>query len=369
MTEIALAISKRSWNGLKIFLYGFYAQWPMFVVPGFFFLTNYILFARLPHHNVAKMIDLLADLFDFSIPATLLVLWIANLLRIVVLKKPEHQTRVLIQSVADFFVHPSRIINGVPVLAAMIFLNKAMVELKFEIPKIQPFAWDETFSKLDRALHFGVDPWVLLQPIMGYDAITFASNILYNFWFIALFGIWIWFAFQAQATELRTRFLLSYMLVWWLGGGLMAVAFSSAGPAYYTLIGLPHDPYVGLMAYLNDVNTRLPIWSLDTQRLLWDGYQGRGDPLGISAFPSMHNGSAILFALAMRHVSKPLGYIFSAYAIIIMVTSVHLGWHYAVDGYVAIMLGLLCWWIAAPMARYIHRRPEMIKFNQALAEI
>ena len=54
-----------------------------------------------------------------------------------------------------------------------------------------------------------------------------------------------------RASALRARFFLSYMLAWWIGGGLLAVAFSSAGPVYYDELGLTPNPYTGLFAYLN----------------------------------------------------------------------------------------------------------------------
>ena len=369
MTAIAISIGRRSWGGLKLVLLSFYAQWLMFVIPALYLLTNYLLFERLPHRIVAGMFDLFVDLMGFSIPAGIVVMLVVRLVQYATILKPESPLKALYADVMRLFQHPSNFINGLPILFAMTFFNKAMIELKIEIPKINPFSWDPFFSSLDRTMHFGIDPWVLLQPLMGYDFVTFTCNILYDFWFLALFGSWVWFGFQNQASELRTRFFFSYMLIWWVGGGLLAVLFSSAGPVYYSAIGLHNDPYIGLMSYLHDVNTRLPIWSLGTQDLLWNGYLGKTDPFGISAFPSMHNGSAILFALTFRHVSKLLGWFFGIYAVIILVTSVHLGWHYAVDGYAAIAIGFVCWWVSGPIAKFAHSRPSMVKYNQELAAI
>ena len=251
----------------------------------------------------------------------------------------------------------------------MIAFNKAMIELKPAIPKIMPFSWDETFMQLDRALHFGFDPWVLLQPLLGYDWVTFAINIGYNFWFLALTGAWFWFGFQCRSSELRTRFFLSYMLSWWVGGGLLAVAFSSAGPVYYSLIGLAPDPYAPLMAYLGDVNTRLPIWMLDAQQLLWDGYAGKVDAIGISAMPSMHNASALIFALAFAQVNRKVGWFFYGYAGLILMGSIHSGWHYAVDGYAGLAIAWLSWAVAGWVARWHAGRAEVSHLNKSLASL
>jgi len=243
------------------------------------------------------------------------------------------------------------------------------VELKPAIPEINPFSWDTTFMEIDRILHLGFDPWVLLQPVMGFDVVTYLVNIAYNFWFLALCGAWFWFGFRERADELRTRFFLSYMLAWWLGGGLLAVLFSSAGPVYYSNLGLSPDPYTGLFAYLHDVDSRIPLWFLKTQAMLWDGYTGKIPALGISAFPSMHNASAVLFALAFARVSRGVGLAFGAYAAVILLGSVHLGWHYAVDGYAGIAVGLFAWWLAGPVARWFTALPATRRFNQGLASL
>jgi PAP2 superfamily len=39
-----------------------------------------------------------------------------------------------------------------------------------------------------------------------------------------------------------------------------------------------------------------------------------------------------------------LGLVFAAYAAVVLVGSVHLGWHYAVDGYVSIVATLAIGW-------------------------
>ena len=159
------------------------------------------------------------------------------------------------------------------------------------------------------------------------------------------------------------------MLAWWIGGGLLAVAFSSAGPVYYDELGLSPDPYVGLFAYLNDADTRIPLWFLDTQQMLWDGYIGKIPALGISAMPSMHNASAVLFALAFAHVSKKLGWFFAVYAVMILLGSVHLGWHYAIDGYAGILIAAFSWWVAGVASRWITGLALTRRYNEGLASL
>ena len=64
-----------------------------------------------------------------------------------------------------------------------------------------------------------------------------------------------------------------------------------------------------------------------------------------------------------------MGIAFAAYAGVILLGSVHLGWHYAVDGYAAIGIALACWWIAGVLARWTMAQPATKRFNQGLAAL
>jgi hypothetical protein len=45
--------------------------------------------------------------------------------------------------------------------------------LKSVIPLVHPFYLDPVLAEWDRTLHFGIDPWRYLQPILGYAPITY----------------------------------------------------------------------------------------------------------------------------------------------------------------------------------------------------
>ena len=59
--------------------------------------------------------------------------------------------------------------------------------------------------------------------------------------------------------------------------------------------------------------------------------------------PSVHNGLAALFALAASRLNRIAGWALWAYAALIWLGSIHLGWHYALDGIVGIALTYGIW--------------------------
>lgn len=344
-------------------------QWPFYILAVLYAGTTMLMLYHVPSYQQAPLEGLALGMITWSILPGIIAVVVFRLIQYAVAIKPESPLRQGWEDIRTLFAKPAPIVTAIPLVFAMALFNKGMLELKPMIPVLNPFKHDAFFMQLDRTLHFGFDPWQLLQPILGHDIPSFIVCTAYNFWFLALFGTFMWFGFSRQSTALRTQFFLAYMLTWWIGGGLIALAASSAGPVYYSNIGLSPDPYKPLFAFLNDVNTRIPLWSLDTQRMLWDGYIGKGQAIGISAFPSMHNASAALYALAAWRQSRAAGICFTIYAGIILVGSVHLGWHYAVDGYAGILIALFMWWVSGFVARWHAKRPSTQRLNEGLAAL
>ena len=224
--------------------------------------------------------------------------------------------------------------------------------IKIAIPAVVPFSWDVAFHDWDVALHGGRMPWEWLQFIEGDDP-TLWLNVAYNLWFFVLFGLVVWQGFSNNRA-LRFRFLFSFLLIFILGGNLLAMALASVGPCFWGLeLGQP-DPYGPLMERLHATNGRFlsangvdgaHLWSMDVQEQLWAVYDTHIFETvgGISAMPSMHVASAVLFACLGWAHSKPLGVLLTAFAVVIQIGSVHLGWHYAVDGYIGGALTLAVW--------------------------
>jgi len=340
----------------------------LFVIPLLYLAGNELLLSSIGPHRGTSWSDVFLAAFEVGMPASLFTMLLIRLFQYLFIIKPASPIRALRDDVLSLFHSPKPFLNALPVVLVMVMLNKAMLDLKPTIPEINPFSWDMTLAELDRTLHFGLDPWKLLQPFLGYTVPTAILNFTYCFWFLALFTSEYWFAFQREYTELRIRFFLATMMAWWIGGGLMAVYFSSVGPAYYGLIGLTPDPFAPLMAYLHQVDQVVPIWALDAQRLLWDTFTApEARFLGISAFPSMHNAIAVIIALAGFKIGRGIGWALTVYAFLIFLGSVHLGWHYAVDSYAAIAIALLAWHVAGVLARLNERLPWVRSYKEMMS--
>ncbi|MBZ9794446.1 phosphatase PAP2 family protein [Mesorhizobium sp. ES1-4] len=253
-----------------------------------------------------------------------------------------------------------RIANGVNGLAAIMAFVSGFAVLKGAIALLAPFSWDQAFARFSVGLHFGRPTyqwvwWIVERPL----AVHF-FNLCYNLWFLVLLSAIFSSLAAARDSLLRHQFLLSFMLVWLIGGFGIALMFSSAGPCYYARLGLG-DLYQPLMDALQSASQQYPIWALSLQDRLWDGYQGvPSGSMGISAFPSMHVASAVLIALYATRLSIRLGVLMWIFAALIMLGSIVLAWHYAIDGYAGALIAIAIWKITGAALHRAHAGTVMV---------
>ena len=259
--------------------------------------------------------------------------------------RPERPLAFLARDIKTNHLTPRRILTPLPVLVLTAPFISVVSSVKRLIPHMQPFSWDARFAEWDRLLHGGVHPWELLLPLLGHPHVTSAVSELYGVtWFFAAALLQFWLIFTTHGE--RHRLLMTNLLCWILLGNLAATLFSSAGPVYYEhFVGGP-NPYEALLAHLSHVNETIPLSALKSQDHLWAMYES-GQLLpgsGISAMPSMHLSMATLMVLGARHVNRRLAICAGVYVAILQLGSVHLGWHYAIDGYASIAATLAIWW-------------------------
>lgn len=225
--------------------------------------------------------------------------------------------------------------------------------VKRSIPMINPFTWDKIFMRIDRVLHGGYHPWILLQPFLGYPPVTQVIDYFYVSWFFSLFAVLIWMGWSKRR-RLRAQFFLSFILILIVAGMVLATLFSSAGPCYYKDVTGEVGPYGPLMSYLDSIHGNVFLFARKIQKELWESYAGNIVLLfgGISAMPSVHVATTVLFALVGLRINRLLGILLIFYAIIIQIGSVHLGWHFAIDGYFSAFLTICIWKITGWFFNY-----------------
>jgi hypothetical protein len=240
----------------------------------------------------------------------------------------------------------ARVIARIPLFLVLAVLLPLFALMKPLIPVFQPYSWDLTLIGWERSM-LGADAWLILQPALGYPIITSVLSVLYHAWFLIVYPGSLFILLYPGADNIRRRYFLSFVMIWLVIGFALAIGFSSVGPCFVEPI-LGDSSFSAQMAYLNAANAQYPVMVLDVQAMLLQTYQaqGPGHGAGISAMPSMHVAMAFLFYLAMRHISRRAGWAALAFCMLIWIASIHLAYHYALDGAVAVAATLVLWFAA-----------------------
>lgn len=234
-----------------------------------------------------------------------------------------------------------RFLSGLLALASFIIFMGSFTTFKNLMPELMGgFHYDQAQAEIDRVLHFGRDPGPVLIQIFDAPAIRRAIEWNYSvLW--SLFGFLpVYFiAVSAWANRVRLRYFVTIFTVWSVLGSLLACLFLSAGPAFYGHVTGETGRFAALLAFLADT-TSGGASAARFQTYLWDNFVSGTPALGtgISAFPSVHVGLAMMHALFLRELNRTAGLIGFGYVAIVTMSSVYLGWHYAIDGYVSIIV-------------------------------
>jgi hypothetical protein len=206
-----------------------------------------------------------------------------------------------------------------PLVAFLVGTQLALLGwLKVMMPYTVGFWADPLLADADALLFGGEDPWKLLHqlPIGG------AIDRIYLTWGPACAAVALALAF-APSDRRKSQCIVAYFLTV-ASASLGQYLLPSAGPVFYEAVGQG--------SRFADMPV-LP-WVRTTADYLWVTYTSPGFRVGsgISAWPSLHVAGAMWMALCGRCYFPKLQAIGWAYWAAIMVGSVYLGWHYALDG-------------------------------------
>jgi PAP2 superfamily len=237
-----------------------------------------------------------------------------------------------------------RVASAALVLLLVPPMQGAFHSFKQTMNMVRPFSWDARLANADAWLHGGVQPWQWLSLAVDSSSVTRAVDLLYFLWLPIFFGFIVWAAWSRQRA-LRKRVLITLVLLWIVLGSGAAYGFSSMGPCFYAFHPDGRPAFGPLMQTLYAHHQSRPLLAMDAQWGLWHGFRHHvWLPFGgISAMPSLHVAVATLIALAAAGHRRWPVWLLAGYALVVQVGSVMLGWHYAVDGYVAMLVTAGLW--------------------------
>ncbi len=307
-------------------------------------------------YSVTSYLNLLSIICYISF-----ILWLVSYCGLLLFRREPRPITKLIQKLKILLTPISKPLFFVLLVFALNVAFSNYTFFKAIIPYINPFYLDLDFYRIDKWLHFGYSPWEITHYLFPGELFSLCLNIMYNCWFFLMWGMLLYFILYRQDNLLRAQFLLTFLTSWLIIGNVLAVLFSSAGPAFLHHFD-SQDLYEPLMQTLEVQNNLLvesgyiPLWALSTQDMLWSSYlePSGGVGTGISAMPSMHVTIAVLLAIASYRLNRRLGYVAWIYAIFIQIGSVHLAWHYAIDGYLGALLVLTLWHMIGYLLRRFH---------------
>ena len=247
-----------------------------------------------------------------------------------------------------------RLARGLPVLVICCFFLAGFSSVKTLLPLAaqaigQPvFFADPFFAALDRAIHFGIDPWRLAHAAteaVGWEDFVHHAAPAYGLWWaIPAFCLPAIMVVLGEPKNRMRHYLVLYFFAWIVLGNAMALAGLSAGPIYYDRI-FGGIAYAELAATLAAAGLETS-WFGDVQDNLWlayvDGQQAVGS--GISAFPSIHVAMATVVALYLGEKHWSLGIVGWAFFATVLFVSVWIGYHYAIDGYASALAVVALHW-------------------------
>lgn len=281
----------------------------------------------------------------------LLGLVIAVCFNVLALNNSSRPLRFIGQEIAIIF-RPHHLLGGLLVL----FLSSPVIfyslQIKSLIPHLNPVVWDIEFSHADYVLFLGHYPHeylsFLISSSMPYQILSFFYEAI---WTSVCIGVLAYSMFVAEPGFRRSRFLLAYFLCWMVIGTVCAIAFSSGGPVFFNAYtgGHVYDALVAQLAAVSGSGDKM-FSAYTLMQTLGSFHANVTAPpagMGISAMPSMHVCMAVIVYLYARRVGAWSRLLALLYFIGIYLASIALGWHYAVDGLVSVVLTVCIWRLAA----------------------
>jgi len=235
---------------------------------------------------------------------------------------------------------PRSLLDLTRLLAVLAITSYAYSWLKVALPLLRPdILYDQGLFRLETVLHFGVNPGRLLQGLFPYPALWKLLDAYYGAFILTVIAGVGWFAATLSIRD-RARFAAGFTLLWVLGSWFY-LAVPSLGPCYVL-----KDDYTDVRASMPSQSVTMDILFAHYGRMRAFHRHPEGTDLspylGVAAMPSLHVAAQAFLMLFARRRSRTLFLLYAAMTAVTFFTAVASGWHYAIDGYAALLLA----WVA-----------------------
>ncbi len=220
--------------------------------------------------------------------------------------------------------------------------------LKITAHATRGVSYDALLWKIDSWLLLGASPNIFFLELLAHPLAYRAIDFLYVGVFTTTITASFVLMFGWRRNDDRIAYLVGSVILW-LGGAWLYYALPSLGPAYafYEVWDAVREDFPRAMFLQKTL--------LDNHMRLLRLAAGEIVPrpvnvyLGIGAFPSLHVGFHVYFALWLQRLIPRLRIVGWVLVIVVAVGSVVTGWHYLVDSIAGGLLALGAYVAVVPL--------------------
>ena len=234
-----------------------------------------------------------------------------------------------LSGIADNPFTRENILTILRVIAALFLGFYAYSHLKVLAPVINSNNYDPLLERIDSLIFFGQSPTLWLLKIKSTIWMTVMS-LSYQSFYVA-FPLSFAAAFLAKNKKEMRELVTGILLIYFFG------------IIFYYLV-----PALGPLFYTQELFNHIPNrW----QPILWNAHLAiKADPqgfaggpfFGVAAFPSLHAAHMLfLFVMAQKR-HKLLFTIYVPWTILLLISTIYLGWHYVTDLIAGALITLIC---------------------------
>lgn len=211
---------------------------------------------------------------------------------------------------------------------------------------VHPYWGDVLFTKMDLAIH-GDYPYLMLRELSSGLEFSQFLWFFYFSWFFVMYFVLGCCLFFDPDRQRRMTFIWVFGLCWYYLGGLGATILSCGGPMFFHDVNpsIP-DPYAPLQAAIDaqqaDLHSVVAVRKLMVD---WLNSVSVIVPNAPAAMPSLHSAISVLMFIYLASIDAVLGAIGVIFFILIAMSCVYFGFHYAIDVYFSLLAVPLMWWM------------------------